>query len=337
METTAPTAFTKLDPPGIQQAWQMVASQLRMEMRRSDYETWVEPLRPLGFNEGIYRLGAHNSYALDWVESRLRSRIARLLEGVLNQEITLRFSIISDGQKGEAAQKVVLPASIPSALSSELPLLDLQSSAEVPPVETPSASAPVVTPVQPEIKKNGTKKGNRTPVPPSGNGDVPQEKGVGESGGSPRKIQLQRAYGTERARVVQPERGMFVTNYLFANWLPLLGHSAFAAILAARSLCYWNPMTGELRNVVETDIGELAKRANVSVRTMKEVLNLPQVKQYFMRYKVRRMMTANGVRTAGILLQVRMDDPLTPEDQASYHLQEEERWYAADFEDETEE
>jgi hypothetical protein len=145
---------------------------------------------------------------------------------------------------------------------------------------------------------------------------------------------LQRAYGTERARVIQPERGMFVTLYFFENWLPLIGHSAVAIILAARTLCYWNPMTGELRNEVETEMGELARRAAVSVRTVKDVLNTELVQRYFLRYKVRRMMTPNGVRTAGILLQVRMDDPLTPEDQAAYSQPEEERWYSAGFEDE---
>ena len=146
-----------------------------------------------------------------------------------------------------------------------------------------------------------------------------------------RKVMLQRAYGSERARVIQPERGMFVTLYFFDNWLPLIGHSAVAIILAARSMCYWNPMTGELRNEVETEMGELARRAAVSVRTVKDVLNTELVQRYFLRYKVRRIVTPNGVRTAGILLQVRMDDPLTPEDQAAYSQPEEERWYSADF------
>jgi hypothetical protein len=151
-----------------------------------------------------------------------------------------------------------------------------------------------------------------------------------------RKVMLQRAYGSERARVIQPERGMFVTLYFFDNWLPLIGHSALTIILAARSMCYWNPMTGELRNEVETEMGELARRAAVSVRTVKDVLNSELVQRYFLRYKVRRIVTPNGVRTAGILLQVRMDDPLTPEDQAAYSQPEEELWYSADFEDEEE-
>jgi hypothetical protein len=151
-----------------------------------------------------------------------------------------------------------------------------------------------------------------------------------------RKMMLQRAYGSRRAKLIEPERGMFVTLYSFYSWLPLLGHSAFATILAARSLCYWNPMTGELRNVIETDMSELARRAAVSVRTVKDVLSQELVRQYFLRYKVRRIITPNGVRTAGISLQVRMDDPLTPQDQELSGMTEDEPWCSPDFESEEE-
>src|SRR3989337_3721832 len=78
---------------------------------------------------------------------------------------------------------------------------------------------------------------------------------------SPRKLMLHRAYGSERARVIQPERGMFMTLYFFQQWLPLIGHSAFTVILAARSMCYWNPKTGEPRHSIETELSELAPRA----------------------------------------------------------------------------
>jgi hypothetical protein len=158
--------------------------------------------------------------------------------------------------------------------------------------------------------------------------DVPP---ANQPASSHRKVMLQRAYGSRRAVVIQPERGMFLTMYFFNNWLPLLGHSAATVILAARSMCYWNPMTGELRNTVETEMAELAHRAAVSVRTVKDVLAGELVQSYFLRYKVRRMMTPNGVRTAGIVLQVRMDDPLTPEDQVVHNIPEEEHWYTPDF------
>jgi hypothetical protein len=63
------------------------------------------------------------------------------------------------------------------------------------------------------------------------------------------------------------------------------------------------------------------------VRTVKDVLKMSSVKMYFLRYKVRGIMTPNGVRTAGISLQVRMDDPLTPEDQEEHQQPEAEQWY----------
>ena len=92
-------------------------------------------------------------------------------------------------------------------------------------------------------------------------------------------------------------------------------------------------MTGELRNTVETDMTELSERAAVSVRTVKEVLKNELVRKYFLRYRARRIMTPNGIRTAGITLQVRMDDPLTPEDQLEHDLPEEERWFSDEYND----
>lgn len=289
MDSIPQTQLPQFQVPDYQEAWEMVLSQLRMEMSRAQFETWVQPLRPLGYQERVFTISAFNPYGRDWVETRLKSHIVRLLEGLFNESISLQVVV------GNAYYRVDGPAlEMPPAV----PGGTLESS-------TPPA-APSAIEVPPPLTKN-------------------------------RKIMLQRAYGSERARVIQPERGMFITLYFFDSWLPLIGHSAATTILAARSMCYWNPMTGELRNEVETEMGELARRASVSVRTIKDVLNMELVQRYFLRYKVRRLMTPNGVRTAGILLQVRMDDPLTPEDQVAYNLPEEERWYSADFEDEEKE
>ena len=299
----------QIDTPDYQTSWEMVKGQLQQEMRRGEYETWVRDLKPLGFAENVYRVGAVNRFGRDWVQSRLHARIERLLQAILNQQVILRFVVIGGGEEIDLED-----APIPDVLPQAVPQVEL------PAVVTTDAPA-----------RNGTANGKKT-----GRAKAPLTELEPVSDGSPRKIQLQRAYGTERARVIQPERGMFLTRYFFENWLPILGHSAMSTVLAARFLCFWNPMTGELRNVIETDMTELAKRASVSVRTVKDVLNNELVKRYFLRYRVRRVMTPNGVRTAGIILMVRMDDPLTPEDQSRHSLSEEEHWYTADFEEEGE-
>ena len=276
-----PTVHAK--PPDTQtpdpkEAWEMVVGMLRADMSRATFETWVAPLKPVGYRDGVFTLGARNAFARDWVEHRLKSRITRLLEGLFNREINLRL-VVTNGFAGSAAER------------ADLPVVD--ATAEPAGEEAPPAD------LRPESRS--------------------------------RKLMLQRAYGSKRASVIQPERGMFLTLYFFYNWTPLIGHSAAAVILAARSMCYWNPMTGELRNTIETEMSELAKRASVSVRTVKDVLNNELVKRYFLRYTVRRVMTPNGVRTAGLHLQVRMDDPLTPEDQQEHTLDEDDRWWSREF------
>ncbi len=283
-----------VEQPDFQEAWEMVLGDLRTEMSRALFETWVQPLKPVGYSERTFTVGAYNAYGRAWVEERLGARIARLLEGLYGEPVNFNV-VVSNGfyraGEGEKQIKKQLPQDI---------------------MEEDPGTAETI-----------------------GNTTQPAEETLAGTGRT-RKVMLQRAYGSERAKLIQPERGMFVTGYFFNNWLPLLGHSAFTIIMAARSMCYWNPMTGELRDVVETEMGELAERAAVSVRTVKDVLNTELVQRYFLRYRVRRVMTANGVRTAGISMQVRMDDPLTPLDQVKTGLMEEEEWYLPEFSGEKE-
>jgi hypothetical protein len=278
MEQALQTRFM-IETPDYQQAWEMVLSQLCLEMSRADFESWVKPLRPVGYKNNSFLVAAKNPYTRDWIESRLKSRITHILEGMFNEKLSLQVDV-TNSYFSSGAAAVVHP---PMTLSE---MSDFQPPQEI------------------------TKPEPRT-----------------------RKVMLTRAYGSKRAAVIQPDRTLFVTQYFFFQWLPLIGHSAMAIIMAARSMCYWNPMTGELRNLVETEMGDLAQRASVSVRTVKDVLKNDLVQHYFLRYKARRIMTPNGIRTAGITLQVRMDDPLTPDDQELHQLEEDEHWYSFDFEE----
>jgi len=287
--------LVKIEPPGAEEAWRMVAGQLQLEMQPFRFNSWVRPLEVVSYSDGVFHLTAMNAYGEKWVNDRLGQTITRLLEGIYNQPVSLKISV-AEHAAGEPGHERKRAASV-------------------------AEQAPVVPGPETEDKAEGGKKTRLSR-------EVSAE-------GSERKIMLRRYYGDERARVVQPDRYLPVTRYFFTSWLPILGHSAATTIIAARSLCYWNVATGDLRNVIETDMSTLAKLASVSLRTVKEVLRNELVKRYFLRYKVRRIVTQYGVRTAGIILQVRMDDPLTPEDQERHSLIEAERWYSADFDDET--
>jgi hypothetical protein len=305
MNQTMQTSSVPYSMPHHQQAWEFVLSQLRTETSRADYDAWIKPLFPISYKDRVFTVGTYNSYGRDWVESRLASSITRLLSGAFNERLTVKVVLVNSFLTGAgvvAPEAAVEQPPAHEAISPALP-------DPAPSVPYPSAPTETPAPAKRERKKED----------------------------SPRKLILERAYGSERAALIQPERTMYLTHYFFLKWLPLLGHSAATVVMAARSYCYWNPANNETRNVFETDMAQLAQRASVSVRTVKDVLASELVRKYFIRYTVRRHMTPNGVRTAGITLAVRMDDPLTPEDQAAHNLKEDEHWYPPAFDDETDE
>jgi len=271
-----------------EEAWELAISDLRREISKVHFDTWVSSLRPLGYQNHIFTVAANNPYAREWVEKRIKSTLAHKLEGLYAETVQLEIVVSNGFYRSEEGEE--------------------RSFVQQEPVIVAEPPPPPEEPVAKPAKKSST-----------------------------RKAMLQRAYGNERARVVQPERSLFITRYFFSNWLPLLGHSAAMVIVAARSLCYWNPEEEELRNEIDTDMSDLARRAAVSVRTVKDVLANEMVQRYFLRYRVRRVMTSNGIRTAGISLLVRMDEPLTPQDQEAHNLIEEQHWYPLDYEDEEEE
>jgi hypothetical protein len=277
-------------------AWQMVLSQLQPEMNRADYNTWVNPIIPLGFNgnNDRFRLAVQNEYNRDLINSRLNKRISRLLSGLYKRSIEVEV-VVANSFLQQGNEKY------------EMGMRDVKESKAL-------------------LSEKGTRQVNYTPA------DEEEELLPGNK----RKIILQRAYGTERAQIIQPDKGIYVTKYFLENWLPLLGHSAFMVVMMVRKVCYWNPYTGEKRDVLDTEMGELAAQACISVRTLKTVLKNELIRRYFIRYSVRRVMTPNGIRTAGIRLQVRMDDPLTPQDQEATGHIENGTWFLPEFEDESE-
>ncbi len=83
------------------QAWQTVLGQLQMEMPRASYDTWVRDTKPLSYDEGLLTIGVRNAYARDWLESRLSSTVSRLLIGIMNRTVDVKF-IVSQNETDES-------------------------------------------------------------------------------------------------------------------------------------------------------------------------------------------------------------------------------------------
>ncbi len=80
-----------------QQAWQATLGQLKMDMSKAAYDTWVRQSELAGYEDGTFTIGVPNAYARDWLESRLAGTISRVLTGMMDRPARVRF-IVNQGE-----------------------------------------------------------------------------------------------------------------------------------------------------------------------------------------------------------------------------------------------
>jgi chromosomal replication initiator protein len=94
------------------EAWNAAFSQLEIQLDRASFETWLRGAVFLGVEEGIFVIGARNSYARDMLQHRLYRNVRRVLSDCYGQQVELRFEIHK-------------PALRPDEREAEMPLFRL--------------------------------------------------------------------------------------------------------------------------------------------------------------------------------------------------------------------
>jgi hypothetical protein len=75
------------------QAWESVLDQLQQDMPRQSFETWVCDSKAVRFDGNTLTVAVHNAYAQDWLGSRIRSTVERLLVGILARSVSVVFVV----------------------------------------------------------------------------------------------------------------------------------------------------------------------------------------------------------------------------------------------------
>jgi chromosomal replication initiator protein len=76
-----------------EQAWQAALGQLQMDMPKAAFETWVRDAEFISYEDGSFIVGVKNAFARDWLHSRLASTVTRLLTGMMNRTVEVRFVV----------------------------------------------------------------------------------------------------------------------------------------------------------------------------------------------------------------------------------------------------
>ena len=79
----------------IEQTWNSVLDQLQIDMPHASFETWVRDTKALSYADGVLTIAARNSYARDWLESRLVDTVDQIL-GTSNARVN--FVVAQDDE-----------------------------------------------------------------------------------------------------------------------------------------------------------------------------------------------------------------------------------------------
>ena len=101
----APEVPTPRQPKEI---WDIARSQLRLQLPRSTYETWVRDTSCLAYEDGAFVIGVANAYAKDWLSLRLRPLIKRALVGIIGQAVDITF-IVQPVRLDDASDAAPIP------------------------------------------------------------------------------------------------------------------------------------------------------------------------------------------------------------------------------------
>ena len=92
-----------------EQAWQAALGQLQMDMPKASFDTWVRNAEVVSYEDNVFVIGVSNAYARDWLESRLTSKMNRMLCGIMNKTVSLRFIVWQAGIEEPPANVVIEP------------------------------------------------------------------------------------------------------------------------------------------------------------------------------------------------------------------------------------
>jgi chromosomal replication initiator protein len=108
------------------QIWTAVQDELRFQLAKPSYETWLRNTSLLSADGSIYRVGVPSKLAKDWLEDRFAGLIQETLQAVTGNEVEVDFVVSSNGHRSALAGEDDLlaaddmPEPAPPAGQSEL-------------------------------------------------------------------------------------------------------------------------------------------------------------------------------------------------------------------------
>ncbi len=109
------STMVSIDP---RQLWNQALGELELQMTRATFDTWLRNTQGIDISDGKLHVAVLNTYAVEWLNNRLASVVARTVNRLAGQEIPIEYIVQEPGAPAIAAAK---PTTAPSQPTPEQP------------------------------------------------------------------------------------------------------------------------------------------------------------------------------------------------------------------------
>lgn len=96
--------------PTPEQLWDQIVQQLRRQMTRATFDTWIKETMLLSCEAGDWQIGVKSTFAKEWLENRLKETILKTVFHLTGQAVRLEFVVVEGVGEAILNPTVISPA-----------------------------------------------------------------------------------------------------------------------------------------------------------------------------------------------------------------------------------
>jgi len=107
------------EPMNGEQIWQAAQEELRFQLSKPSYETWLKNASLVGREKNAFKIGVPTKLAKDWLEDRYSAMIKETLSAIVSGDVSVAFEVIPGQTEAAAGRSAVAVAEEPPPEAEE--------------------------------------------------------------------------------------------------------------------------------------------------------------------------------------------------------------------------
>src|SRR5205085_4313789 len=107
------------EPMNGAQIWQAAQEELRFQLSKPSYETWLKNASLVGREKNAFKIGVPTKLAKDWLEDRYSAMIKETLSAIVSGDVSVAFEVVPGQAEVQGSRGAVAVAEAPPPQEAE--------------------------------------------------------------------------------------------------------------------------------------------------------------------------------------------------------------------------